>query len=337
MTRVLATPDSQGQSLPPRLFAAGVSGRALIVEKDSRTAREIARVLRAVVGPTDVRDTYSAIERHGDWNVAVVNYDQLSQLERERIFTRFGALNAHGALLLFSGQTNKEELVSLFGRHHAMKLLGKNSATPAEDLLVTVQKTVRNDIFGIDKYLGWGAVAKEIAIKSSVDKDLVLSAVEELGATINLGDRKASLLMTVAEELITNALYDAPVDERQRARHASLPRNERVDLAPNEEVRVTLASDGRRVGISVEDPFGSLKAETVVEYLAKCFRRGADQIDRKQGGAGLGLFYAFNSLSHFVVNIDPKKRTEFIGLIDVHGSYRDFEQRAKSFNLFVQQ
>jgi signal transduction histidine kinase len=202
---------------------------------------------------------------------------------------------------------------------------------------VTVQKTVRHDIFGIDKYLGWGAVARELTIHSSSDKEAVLTAAEELGATIGLGERKTSLLMTVAEELTTNALYDAPVDDRQRARHASLPRSERVDLAAHENVHITLASDGRRVGISVEDPFGSLKAETVVEYLAKCFRRGTDQIDRKQGGAGLGLFYAFNSLSHFVVNIEPKQRTEFIGLIEVHGSYRDFEEKPKSFNLFVEE
>jgi hypothetical protein len=329
-------PANDAVSMPPRLFTGALNGRALIVEKDPRAAREIARVLRAVVGPTDVRESFAAIERHGEWDVAVINYDQLPPLERERIFTRFGKLQARGALLLFAGQTSRDELVSLFGRHHATKLLARGGLA-AEDLLVTVQKTLRQDIFGMDKYLGWGAVARELTVKSSSDKEIVLAACEELGDTIGLGDRKTSLLMTVAEELVTNALYDAPVDERNKARHASLPRSERVELATHEEVKVTLASDGRRVGMSVEDPFGSLKPETVVEYLAKCFRRSTDQIDRKQGGAGLGLFYAFNSLSHFVVNIEPKKRTEFIGLIEVHGSYREFEQKPKSFNLFVQE
>ena len=333
MTRAL--PSSS--SLPPRLFAASKNGRALIVERDGKSAREIARVLRAVVGPTDIRDSFSQVERHSEWDVAVINYDQLSQLERERVFTRFGSLHAKGALLLFAGPTSKEELVSLFGRHHAKKLLARSSGVSIEDLLVTVQKTRRNDIFGIDKYLGWGAVASEIVVRSTAHKDQVLSAVEELGVTIGLGERKLSLLTTVAEELTTNALYDAPVDERFKARHASLARSEAVELLPNEQIRVTLASDGRRVGISVEDPFGSLKADTVVEYLAKCFRRSGDQIDRKQGGAGLGLFYAFNSLSQFIVNIEPRKRTEVIGLIEVHGSYRDFEESPKSFNLFVQE
>jgi hypothetical protein len=333
MTRALPS----NSSLPPRLFSSAKNGRALIVERDGKASREIARVLRAVVGPTDIRESFSAVERHSEWDVAVINYDQLSQLERERVFTRFGSLHAKGALLLFAGPTSKEELVSLFGRHHAKKLLARSTGLSIEDLLVTVQKTLRNDIFGIEKYLGWGAVASELVVRTTSHKEHVLSAVEELAVTIGLGERKLSLLTTVAEELTTNALYDAPVDERFKARHASLARSEWVELLPHEQIKVTLASDGRRVGISVEDPFGSLKADTVVEYLAKCFRRNGDQIDRKQGGAGLGLFYAFNSLSQFVVNIEPRKRTEVIGLIEVHGSYREFEESPKSFNLFVQE
>lgn len=322
---------------PSRVFTGAAAGRALLVEKDAGSAREIARVLRTVVGVTDVRDNFSAIERHGQWDVAVINYDQLAQLEKERIFARFSELNAAGGLLLFAGQTEREELVTLFGRHKARKLLARNGPIHAEDLLVTVQKTMRRDLFGLDKYLGWGAHARRISVKSSSDKDSVLSSCQSLADAIGLSARKADLLLTVADELTTNALYDAPVDALSRARNASLPRSERVELAPTEEICVTVASDGRRIGISVEDPFGSLRPETVVDYLAKCFRRGNDQIDRKEGGAGLGLFYAFNSLSHFVVNIEPKKRTEFIGLIEVAGSFREFEQRAKSFNVFVEE
>jgi hypothetical protein len=319
-----------------RIFNGGLNGRALLLERDPATAREVSRVLRTVVGHTDVRESFSKVERHAEWDLAVINYDQLAQLERERIFTRFGSLNATGGLLLLAGQSERDELISLFGRHRARKLLARNGPVHAEDLLVTVQKTLRKELFGIDKYLGWGAQAQRMSLRSSTEKESVLGQCEALANTVGLSDRKSALLMTVAEELTTNALYDAPVDGVSRARHAALPRSERVELAPSEEILVTLATDGRRVGISVEDPFGSLKPDTVVEYLAKCLRRGADQIDRKQGGAGLGLFYTFNSLSHFVINIDPRKRTEVIGLIEVSGSFRDFEQRAKSFNVFVQ-
>jgi hypothetical protein len=326
--------ESLGRS---RLFQNLANVHALLVERDAHAARETARVLRGVVGTVDVRDSYDAIERHGLWDIALVNYDQLASLERERIFTRFAELNGAGGLLLCTAQSNREELVALFGRYKARKLLARNGPVHVEDLLITTQKTLRHDLFGLDKYLGWGASARSVTVKSSADKEAVLSMCEQFAAATELGSRKTAMLLTVGEELTSNALYDAPVDAAQRARHADLPRSERVELAPGEAVVVTVASDGRRLGISVEDPFGSLRAETVVDYLAKCLRKGQDQIDRKPGGAGLGLFYAFNSLSQFVVNIEPKKRTEMIGLIDVAGSHREFEQRVKSFNVFVEE
>jgi hypothetical protein len=317
------------------MFQGVATGRALLVERDAGAARHMTSVLRSAVATIDVRDCYGAIERHGTWDVVVINYDQLNQLERERIFTRFASLHAAGGLLLCVAQSEREELAILFGKHKARKVLARHGATDAEDLLIAVQKTLRKDLFGIEKYLGWGATARTVTIKSSLDKDSVVGACEQLAASIGLSSRKTSLLVTAAEELISNALYDAPVDAAQRPRYAGLPRSERVELAPGETILVTIASDGKRIGLSVQDPFGSLQAETVIDYLAKCLRRGPDQIDRKQGGAGLGLFYAFSSLSQLVVNIEPRKRTEVIGLLDVFGSYREFEQCAKSFGVFV--
>ncbi|RYG65777.1 hypothetical protein EON77_18135 [bacterium] len=98
---------------------------------------------------------------------------------------------------------------------------------------------------------------------------------------------------------------------------------------------MTLCCDGRRLGVAVRDPFGSLRADTVLDYLTRCFRRGPDQIDAKEGGAGLGLYFTFEALSHFVINVSPGRATEMIGLLDVSGTFKDFARRGKSFNMFV--
>jgi hypothetical protein len=142
-------------------------------------------------------------------------------------------------------------------------------------------------------------------------------------------------LAVVADELLTNCLYNAPTDDKGQPRYASFARTIAVELAENEVVELTIAYDGKRFGISAVDPFGSLPSMKVVDYLAKCFRRGDDQIDSKEGGAGLGLFKLFTLLQHFVVNIQPGVRTETIGLLEVTRSYREFATRGKSFNLFV--
>src|SRR5262249_2208896 len=151
----------------------------------------------------------------------------------------------------------------------------------------------------------------------------------EFAGQTGIQSRLVELFCVVAEELITNALYDAPVDAARRHRFAHLPRTEAVALGKDEGISVSLCCDGRRLGIAVADPFGSLTPSKVLEYLSKCFQRGERQVDRKEGGAGLGLYYTLESLSHFIINIQPGRRTETIGLLDIRVSYKDFVTQNK--------
>ena len=75
--------------------------------------------------------------------------------------------------------------------------------------------------------------------------------------------------------------------------------------------------------------------ETVVSYLNRCLVKGPNQISEASGGAGIGLYRVFQSLSKFVINIDPGKKTEVITLIDLRLSMKRFRQAAKSFHIFI--
>jgi len=44
----------------------------------------------------------------------------------------------------------------------------------------------------------------------------------------------------------------------------------------------------------------------------------------------------FQSLSKFVINVDPGHRTEVICLIDLRLTMKRFRQQAKSFHIFIQ-
>jgi hypothetical protein len=59
------------------------------------------------------------------------------------------------------------------------------------------------------------------------------------------------------------------------------------------------------------------------------------QISEASGGAGLGLFRMFQSLSKFVVNISPGKKTEVVALVDLRVTMKQFRAAAKSFHIFI--
>ena len=238
-------------------------------------------------------------------------------------------------LLLFSAGRLRDDIVKLAGSHTLTNVVARNNdEVDTEALIVTIRKLLERDIFGLEKYFIWGVRPVVKTLASSAEKDPTLRAVEEYAQALGVQSRFIAQLCSVADEFITNAIYNAPRDAEGRALYAERSRTEPVHLKPSELVEVRFCCDGHRIGISVADPFGSLSTETLLDYLAKCTRRGEDQVDQKPGGAGLGFYYVFESLSHFVVNISAGKKTEMIGIIDVSGSYKDFSLKTKSFNIF---
>jgi hypothetical protein len=313
------------------------SGRAaprslILLEPDPAQARRIERVLRATRYQVDVHPSVSSIPADAPCDLLVVDHRTLDASTRGALSERFPPALCR-RLVTCSGRLGRAELAELLTVHGLTNLLADGDVED-EHLLVTVQKILRRDVFGLEKYFPWGTEGASFTLRSSLERASGLRTVEEFTDRLRVVPRLRESILTVAEELFTNALYDAPVDAAGRFLHAGTSRRVPVELE-GEPVQVELMTDGRRVGISVRDPFGSLTAAQVLAYLTKCLRAGADQVDDKPGGAGLGLYYVLESLSHLAINLKPGRATEVLGLIDVRGTYKDFAARGKSFNVFV--
>ncbi len=308
----------------------------VLLDKDRAAGREMARVLRTTVREVRMVSTVEQVADNDDWDLFLASYDALDPAGVARVFG-VGKERGDRKILLYSSNCIRDQFSDLFGQRGLANLLAKNPDVDGAELLVTVQKILLNDIFGLDKYFPWGTPHHRTVISRASERPSVLEEVRTFAASVKIQNRLIELFVTVTDELLTNAVFNAPTDANGAPRFAHLPRTEEVVLGEGESIIVDLCSDGRRLGISVTDPFGSLSPDRVLNYLAKCFRKGQDQVDAKDGGAGLGLYYTFEALSQFVVNIAPERRTEVIGILDVRGTYRDFAQRAKSFNIFVEE
>lgn len=322
-------PQGRTRSIPPEAIAF-VRGKA-------RLHTELPRVLRRSVGHVAQLDSPRAIDGCSSFALVAVHYDALTPEEQVDLLDGLARCSPRPTLLLLSEGCSQQDLAKLFGSHTLTNsLVIHETGVDISDLLVTVQKIRRRDIFGLEKYFMWGVEPRCLRVRSSVEKNDTLGTITEYAESIGIPPRLRMAIRTVADELLTNAVYNAPVAADGAPRFASLPRTTSVTLDPGEEIEVRYCCDGRRFGLSITDPFGSLHPSQVQDYLAKGFRGGDGQVSEGSGGAGLGFFQVLDSLSHFVVDLDQGKRTEMIGLLDVSGGYRTLAGCGKSFNIFVQ-
>lgn len=127
---------------------------------------------------------------------------------------------------------------------------------------------------------------------------------------------RRAVIATIADELITNALYNAPRTPDGTPRFAGTNRRTKVQLEPGERVRVAFGTDGDQLVLSVTDPFGSLSPAVIRRCLRRCLL-GAEQIEQKAGGAGIGMYTTFMEANRFVFDIQPGRRTDAVVVIDL--------------------
>ena len=265
------------------------------------------------------------------WDVLVTIPGGLPESDLHRLAT----LGRTGHVIAYLAELNRPAIGRLLREADLCHLVPQAIDTGPADLVTTVTKLLTKDYFGLNAYFGMDSRRTSVSLTSSTAKDRALDAIADFSEGAGLHARLATLFHTVADEFITNATYNAPVDAQGHYRFAYLSRSRTVTLDPGENISVEVRCDDRRIGIAVQDPFGSLRPNTVIDYLVKCFKSGTTQIENKDGGAGLGLYYAFEGLSELVINIESGKRTEFIGLMEARRSYREFASRPKGLNIFV--
>jgi hypothetical protein len=211
--------------------------------------------------------------------------------------------------------------------------LDDDDAVDPDDVLTAVGGVLRRDLFGLEQHLaGFGAELDTRVVTRADERDGVLAALARMAERLRLGARRTRVLTDVADELITNAVYDAPRDRDGELRYLHVDRRDKLVLLPTEFVTVRFGTDGRRFGVSVTDGFGGLGAARV----ASCLTRGAssgDQIEQKAGGAGIGFYLTLRACDHLAVAIAPGRRTEVTALWQLD---RRAPSRGSTFSYLVE-
>ncbi|MCB9557791.1 MAG: hypothetical protein H6707_16895 [Deltaproteobacteria bacterium] len=190
-----------------------------------------------------------------------------------------------------------------------------------EDVQRIADKLATGTIFGLDRYLPPQCDVNYRRVVTFDDRCSVVEELLEFAQRKRLRSAIRRAAGQAAEELLMNAMYQAPVEDGHRVFG---------DVEPSQRVRrrtprpVSLrygVSDERQLYLSVRDRYGSLHRDDLVRYLHRCTTEQV-QIERKKLGAGLGLFLIASTVSRLVINLLPGAVTEIICMFEQPSSDR---------------
>jgi CheY-like chemotaxis protein len=303
----------------------------LIVHPDRKTQRVVQRILGVTGYTVDIADDLDQAIRllaHLQPVLVVIDGGAVSSPRIGELFAAAKARGAEACMTLLGG-AGLDQVPRILGMGAITNLLVHPMPILAEELTITAQKVIRNDIFGAEKYLLWGTDLAETMVTRASQRAELVGALSEQVRARGQSARVASMAMLVADELISNAVHNAPVDANGHHYRRELVRDQELVLDEAHQVRVRWGCDARYLAIEVADRFGSLDRDTILGALAKNDARESGS------GAGLGVALAYRSCDHLVFNLAPRRRTEIIALIDVRHPPTE-RVPASSYNVFVE-
>jgi hypothetical protein len=305
---------------------ARAAPRAVCVTSSTVLRRTLRRTLSAAGAQVEMRDSGEAT----DGGQLLV----LDQATRRALGPEGLVAMASRSPTIVLGESIQDDDVLELLRRGVDHVIGEADPDDTE-MVVTSVKLLTGDIFGLEKYLAWGARIADRRVRDYEEKREALAAVtsdaKELGARRPLVAR----IESVVDELLMNALYDAPAvgggGDAACAIRPGVP-------GPEAEALLRWAADGRYFAVSVQDDFGALRKEAILDHVARARQeRGRPRSAEEVGdgaGAGLGLYFILSSVTRFVANIEPGKRTEVVCLFDLKASGREAEPCARSLHVF---
>ena len=326
--------------------ADGEEGRVLVVTSNRSVRRHVTRALTSAgyhVDPCSPDEETASTALLAKYHIVIVDAEERPEFVQWALAKL--RHNEEAVSLVLSQETPNDfvydcltqiDLNNLIARHGG--IAATSSLIDETELIVTCNKLKRRDVFGLDKYLSqWGIRFHQHRIDGTPAKRQATDSFQNFLKSIDCHRSIIAEICTAADELLMNAIFNAPRHNDGSAKYGDLERRSDIELADNETIDFCYACDGRSVGFSVADPCGTLRREVLVKYLSQCFQHaGQATIESRDAGrgAGLGLFMVFNSVTQLTFNIQKNVRTEVIALFYVRSGGRSLRTSGRSLNIF---
>ena len=185
--------------------------------------------------------------------------------------------------------------------------------------------------FGLNFYSDHDAKVNMIELKSAKERRIALEAISNLLLKRELHPRAVEMILRVGDELLMNAIFDAPVDPNDDRYRKERPRDENFPLEGKERVFLKLVFNEKFVVLGVHDQFGSFVSKNAFDAAKKDYTEFEYRPDASVVGAGLGLHGIAASGLCSMISCKAGVATEAVIAFPY---YKNFKQTKSGFRSF---
>jgi hypothetical protein len=287
--------------------------RIIAVSPDEAFGQQLAAGLAAVAGTVDVHQTLDALGAGELPALYVIHLDgELARAASERLPRLAGG----GPMIAVIPHSNLAAVVELMQSSDRVAGVMVAEGFDPRRLSAMAARILADDLFGFENLMAPGTPIHARVVSDYQEKSRCMSGVSEFVDEAQVPRKYRAPIEQCIDEMVMNALYDAPIDVQGTPLFSGIPTRARITMRTEQSVVVRYACDGKLFAVSVRDAFGTLERSTVLRYLHKCLH--AEQpIDRKAGGAGLGLYLMVNASTAVSFLVLPGIATEALCLFDL--------------------
>lgn len=146
-----------------------------------------------------------------------------------------------------------------------------------------------------------------------VESDQKTQLMDDLQAVLlkkNVIPTIASDVLNIADELFTNAVYNAPFVDFENNSVGIQRHGANIRMHPGKEGRLILGADESRIVIGCRDTYGTLNLIKLFTRIKSCYEKGvAANINMSRGGAGIGSYMVFHAAMSYFAVVDQGLQT----------------------------
>lgn len=239
--------------------------------------------------------------------------------------------------IFFVASKEMHELAFLSKSEIFGHFIGRKYDNPFKQRVFQLLKLASGEqkVFGIESYYPTPPKVQTIQVTKSAQKLAIVESLRNYLVKIGFNARIATGITTATDEILMNAIFDAPIDEAGKVVYLNTPRSANLDLTGRDVVELKIAYDGTTLGISVVDQYGSLDKKRLIGHIGKSYEQDAFKVKLSKAGAGLGLSNVFRNCGGLVFSCEIGMRTEVTLFYRKANSFKEFKEQPKFLSTFT--